>query len=65
MKFIAAWVRRNIDNKPDYISYHQYTIGYPVLYNTYDDALVIHLPLYQLKIKKGKINNGIHIKKID
>ena len=39
MKFIAAWVRRNIDNKPDYISYHQYTIGYPVLYNTYDDAL--------------------------
>ena len=38
-KFIAAYIRKNIDDKPDYLAFYQYADGYPVLFDTRAAAL--------------------------
>lgn len=39
-KYIAAFIRRNVDGKADYVSFFQATNGRPVLFNTKAEALV-------------------------
>jgi hypothetical protein len=38
-KFIAAYIRKNIDYKPDYLAFYQYADGYPILFDTRAAAL--------------------------
>lgn len=38
-KYLAAYIRRNIDGKKDYLSVYEYADGYGVAFDTYDAAL--------------------------
>lgn len=38
-KYLAAYIRRNIDGKKDYLSVYQYREGYGVAFDTHDEAL--------------------------
>jgi len=38
-KFIAAFIRRNVDGKADYIGFYQHTNGRPVFFTTQAEAL--------------------------
>ena len=38
-KFIAAYIRRNIDNKNDYLSFYSYSTGEAVTFDNAADAL--------------------------
>lgn len=38
-KYLAAYIRRNIDGKKDYLSVYEYSAGYGVTFDTYDAAL--------------------------
>jgi hypothetical protein len=38
-KYLAAYIRRNVDGKKDYLSVYEYSEGYGVVFDTYDAAL--------------------------
>jgi len=37
-KYLAAYIRKNIDGKKDYIAIEKYADGSPFLFNSNDDA---------------------------